>query len=1105
MLQKLLIYRTTRVAILFLIFTGVNFRSMAESKDLPKDLTNRITIKVEKVTLKSALDEIANKGKVSIIYSSSKELTSIVVSLNAQNKMLKDVFNDLLAPLPYGYKVVDDKIVISHDPSKLKASNLTRVISQIPLVKGKVTDYEGNPLPGATARVKDGQQVTATDKDGAFELHNVSEGSIIIISMVGYSQKEINASSDLGTIVLEISTSKLDEVKINAGYYSTTDRERTGSISRVTAATIAQQPVDNTLMALEGRVPGLQITQSTGVPGGGFKVQIRGRNNISTGNDPLYLVDGVPYPSTRISGNANSILGFVTPEPASAIAFINPGDIESIEVLKDADATSIYGSRGANGVILITTKKGKAGDTKVNANVSQGYSEVGHHVNLLNTQQYVAMRKEAFANDGLQPGTTDYDVNGTWDQAKYTDWQKVLIGGKSQTTNASVDISGGNTKSNYLIGSNYYSEGTVFPGDFGLKRFGIRSNVNIGSIADRLNINFTATFNHTKSDLLNTDLTQNIVLQPNAPDVYDQYGKLNWANNTFNYNPIANLLQTNNSGTDDLNGNMIISYKIIKNLILKGSVGYTHITRNELHEYPLASYSPGFALTATSRVSYFDNNFNNAFIAEPQINYQAELGKGKLDALAGLSLQSNNSQLSSIKASNFNSDDLMENIGSAGTVANFATSYIQSRYSSLFSRVNYELSDKYFINLTARRDGSSKFGPGRQYGNFGAIGSAWIFSEEKLIKDNLPFLSFGKFRASYGLTGNDQITDYGYLQLWNSGAIYQGSSTLKPGTQAPNADYGWETTRKLEAAMQLGFFKDRINLEVSYYRNRSSNELLFQLLPLSTGLSSVQRNLPGEVQNTGWEFETNFKILTSKNFQWSSDINLTIPKNKLLSYPGLETSADATFYQVGQPLSILKTYNVTVDKQTGLYVTEDYNKNGVTDDGDRYVTKFLGQYFYGGFHNAFRYKNFNLDFLFAFTKQNGRSYLVTSPQSPGYWLQGLPNNQFSDVLSRWQKSGDVSQVQKFSTTSASSNQYFTVQSYGNITVVDASYIKLRNVSLSYSLPKGLITALKISNATVSIQGQNLFTITNYIGLDPETQGLLLPPLRTIMLGIHLTL
>jgi TonB-linked SusC/RagA family outer membrane protein len=1107
---NILKHRTAQFFLLIVLTIGLNYTLLAESKDLPKVLTNRITLKVDKVSLKITLDQIAKKGKFSIIYSNVNKLTSTIVSLNVQNQMVRDVFKDLLTPLNFSYQVVDDKIVISYNPStvSLLASKFDR--KQID-IKGKVTDNQGNPLSGATVKVQNSPQATATDKDGFFILQNVDETAIITISSIGYTVKELHAEKDLGIISLEISSSKLNEVKINAGYYSVTDRERTGSISKVTAATIGENPVDNPLMALEGRVPGLQITQRTGVPGGGLSVQIRGQNSIKNGNDPLYIIDGVTYPSTRISGESTStLLGKVGANTGtSPLSTIDPDEIESIEILKDADATAIYGSRGANGVILITTKKGKPGDTKVTAAISQGFSQVAHRIDLLNTDQYIAMRKEALKNDGLSTITTDYDINGTWDQTKYIDWQKELIGGTAHNTNASLSLTGGTAKSNYLVAGNYDQEGTVFPGDFGFKRMGFRSNINLGSAEDRFNASFTANYSHTESNLFASNIVTNIFLPPDQPDAYNIYGKLNWGNGTTNTvytNPMAAILQTSNAGTDNLVTDLTLSYLLLKNLYVKASIGYSTIKRQELQETPLASFSPLFNYTSTQRTSLFSNNFSNTFLAEPIITYKFKAGAGEINALVGMSFQNNNYQLSTISAKDFTSDDLMQNLASAATLTNSSSTYSQYHYAAGYARVNYSLADKYFINLTARRDGSSRFGPGKQFANFGAIGTGWIFSEEKFIKEKLPLLSFGKLRASYGITGNDQIGDYQYLQLWSSNlyGTYQGTPTLAA-AGPPNADFAWETNRKLEAALQLGFLKDRINIEIAFYRNRSSNQLLYQTLPLSTGLGGgIIRNLPADVQNTGWEFDSSFKILRGQDWQWTTAFNLTIPKNKLLSYPGLSTSTDAINYEIGQPLSILKAYNVSVNSQTGLYVFEDKNNSGTLDDADRYVIKYIGQSYYGGLQNSLKFKKITLDFLFSFTKQTGQSYQALSSLTPGrYGIGGTPN-QFSAVLDRWQQAGDVSSVQKFTTTSANNTLNTNAKALGNVSIVDASYIKLRNISLSYTLPKNWLTALKINNATLSVQGQNLFTITKYVGLDPETQSFSLPPLRTIMMGLNIT-
>jgi TonB-linked SusC/RagA family outer membrane protein len=968
-------------------------------------------------------------------------------------------------------------------------------------VTGRVMDEGGLPVPGATVQTKDGKLVTATDGEGRFVLKGVEENAVIVVSVIGYEKREIAAAANLGDIKMVMATSKLEEVKINAGFYSVTDRERTGNISKVTAETISKQPINNPLMALQGIVPGLQVTQQNGLPGGSFTVQIRGRNSINSGSDPLYIIDGVIYPSTRISlQNTSLILGTTGVSPLS---LIDPNSIESIEILKDADATSIYGSRGANGVILITTKKGIAGDLKININVTQGISQVAHKLDLLNTEQYISMRKEAFKNDGLQPTQYDYDVNGTWDSHKYTDWQKELIGKNSKTTNAAFNISGGSSKNAFLIGGNYYDEGTVFPGDLGFKRISIHSSINLGNIDDRFSANLVTNFNHTSSKLTASDITQNIFLSPNAPDLNDQYGKLNWENNTVELNPYASLLQTSNAERDNLIGNLTVNYKILRGLNFKTSIGYNTIRSNENTKYPLASNPPLYGYTAAQRISYFGNSYNNNFTIEPVITYKTDIKNSAIDILIGGSYQSTTSQLTGISASNFPSDDLMDNIGSGAT---FTTSNTLSkyRYVAVFGRVNYKFLNRYIFNLTARRDGSSRFGPDKQFANFGAVGAAWIFSDESFFAKKIPFISFGKLRGSYGITGNDQISDYQFLQIWNvnTNGTYQATSTLSPATNAPNANFAWETNRKLEIALQLGFFNDRLNFEFSYYQNRSSNQILFSALPLSTGQGGVNVNLPANIQNTGFEFNSNVKIFDKGQFKWLANLNFTIPKNKLLSYPGLEISNNALNYQVGQPLSIIKTYNVSVNNQSGLYSFEDKNASGTRDNPDLYIVKFLGQYFYGGLQNSFKFKQFGIDFLLSFVKQNNKVSSLTGYS--GYWESGIASNQISNVLQRWQQPGQTTTVQQFSTTFTNYLASQTARSQGNLSVVDASFIRLRNLSFTYNIPKKFLSPVKINSAVLSLQGQNLMTLTNYIGLDPESGGTKLPPLRTIMLGLNVT-
>lgn len=1084
------LWRTMRI--LMVIMTAFLMQVSASTR------AQQFTLKSNNTSLRQVFTKIRKQTGYNVLIESALLDKTKPLNVDLKNASLADALKSVLEGQNLEYKINNKSIIISEKEKSL-IDKVVDYFTNID-VTGKLVDENGQPIAGASIKVKGTSSAVISNNDGVFLLHNVNENSVLEISYLGYQIKEVKVSKDLGSIKLELSIGKLDEVTINAGYYSVTDRERTGSISKVTAKDIEKQPVNNPLMALQNRVTGLQITQQTGIPGGGFTVQIRGKNSINNGNDPLYIVDGVNYPSTRIS-NTN-VLTLLGSSGASPLSLISPNDIESIEILKDADATAIYGSKGSNGVILITTKRGKEGKTKIIAGISQGFSRVAKFVDLLNTEQFVQMRKEALSLDGIAVGSTDYDINGTWDQTKHTNWQEELIGGNSETTNASVNISGGTLYDNYSIAANYYKEGTVFPGDFGFDRIGIRSNINLGSKDNRFRASLTTNFNHSKSDLSSTDLTSNIFLAPNQPDSYDQYGQLTWSNNTVFNNPMALAIQTYSSKTDEFLGNLTLSYEIFKNFNMKTTLGYSTIRRQELRKRPLSSINPALATyVSATRLGEFGNNFINNFLAEPILSYKARLGIGTVDGLVGLSLQDNVSELAMISASNFTSDDLLENISSAAIFSSSNTS-LRYRYSALFARLNYSVMNKYYLNVTARRDGSTKFGPGNQFANFGAIGAAWIFSDEGFIKQNLSFLSYGKLRTSYGITGNDQISDYNYLQLWNSGTTYQGSPTITPNSAAPNADFAWETNKKFEIGLQLGLLKDKAMLEVSYYNNLSSNQLIFQILPSSTGFSSVQMNLPAKVQNTGWEFEMNLKLVNSQNLKWRSGINFTIPKNKLLSYPGL--LATNVNYQIGEPLSILKTYNVTVNSQTGTYIQEDKNGNGSIDNGDRYIVKFLGQKYYGGFQNSFTFKQFNLDVMLSFTKQNVKNFAAGNSQAPGTNASVSSGNQIVEVLSRWQKPGDQSLIQRFGTTSTTSTPYSNYRNFGNLAVVDGSFLRVKNIALSYSLPKTILSKLKIDNAIVSVQGQNIFTITKYVGLDPETASFSLPPLRAIMVGLNVS-
>ena len=472
---------------------------------------------------------------------------------------------------------------------------------------------------------------------------------------------------------------------------------------------------------------------------------------------------------------------------------------------------------------------------------------------------------------------------------------------------------------------------------------------------------------------------------------------------------------------------------------------------------------------------------------EPQADYTRRIGSGDLQVLAGASWQQNISEGHSLLGSGYSSDALLKNMLAANSLTPLNYNYAQYNYESVFGRINYNWNQKYILNATFRRDGSSRFGPDKRFGNFGSVGAAWIFSNEHFIQQALPFLSFGKLRGSYGTTGNDQIGDYQYLDSWSSSGYSYGSiSGLSP-TRLLNAAYSWEVNHKLEGAIELGFLKDRVLFTADYYNNRSGNQLLVYNLSSQTGFDSYIANLPAKVENSGWELELNTINIKGKDFVWRSSINLTIPKNKLLSYPNLEQSADAFSYVVGQSIRIVKGFHFTgVDPQTGLPTFQDVNKDGVVTDGDDYVT--IGNTFpkyYGGFQNDFSYKGFSLNIFFQFVKQDGPTFDFGAYASS----YGTMDNKPLSALKRWQQPGDITSIPRASTTSSNDAYQLFANNYSNSDAAwaDASYIRLKNLSLSYDFSR-FTKSLKIDNSAIFFQAQNLFTITHYRGFDPETKG-----------------
>lgn len=1080
--------------ILGLLLTVASFQLAA------RGYTQGISLSVKNAPLENVFKVVEKQTDWRFVYSQEAVGLSTPVTITVKNESLDNLLKLCFADQPLSYTKEGNYIIV-----KVSAENKVKILFNE--VKGRVVNESGEPLEGISILTKGTNQMTTTNREGVFYFKDIDPHSILLISGAEIEGMEIKVDGRNNILITAISKIGVLHETIIKGYYTTSKKLNTGSVSKVTAKELATQPVSNVLAALQGRSSGLLITQSSGIPGSSFQIQVRGQNSIAQGNDPYIIIDGVPFAPNNSNINQVSAAFSFSGNGLSPLNTLNPADIESIEILKDADATAIYGSKGANGVILITTKKGKVGKTKVEFNIYTGVSKVTKRVKLLNTSQYVAMRKEAFFNDGVIPTNANaYDIL-LWDTTRYTDLVKELIGGTAESLDAQVSVSGGSDQTQFMLRNGFHRETTVYPGRMSDKRASLHFNLHHFSTDRKFALNFTAHFSHGNNNIIISDLSKSINLPPNLPSLYDSSGNLNWSNGGFSFvNPLSFLRQSYIARSENFLVNTLLSYKVQKNLTIKSSFGYNTLTVNDRSITPISSRNPASNPTGSSQFGY--TSIQNITV-EPQIQYELKINNGKLDVLAGGSWQQNVSATHFLLASGYTNDALLQSISAAGSLFASGTNG-EYRYGAFFTRINYNHANKYLINVTGRSDGSSRFGPGRQFATFGAIGAGWIFTKETFFEKAFPWINYGKLRMSYGSAGNDNIGDYQYLDKYSPTPYpYQGIPGITPNNLF-NPDYSWEINRKLEIALEVSLLNNRLNFSAAFFQNRSGNQLIQTILPSQTGFVSILKNFPALLQNRGVEIELLSKNIKKGKFEWTSSFNLTIPRNTLLSFPGLDATSYRNQYQSGSSLNIGNGFRLTgVNPQTGIYEFSDVN--GVSTNlpvSPRDFVKGLAKLdprFYGGLQNSFTWNRWESSIFFEFRKQTGISYLYNFISTPA----GTRFNQPALMLQRWQRPGDVSSIQRFTTTT--NNPAYLAANLINFTgadnkFTDASYIRMKNFSLSYSVFPSSHSRRTFQHLKLYLEGQNLFTFTRYKGGDPETQNALrLPPLKTIVAGIQLTL
>lgn len=1136
------IMRVMRMLTVFLFVA-----SMAVSA---RPVAQTITLSGKGMGLEDVFSVIKKQTGFLVAYNAKLIRNANPVSIQVADMPLGDFLTLIFRDQPLNFRLLNEARTVLLSEKKIffpeTASGRSDVFDQpVPLLDfvGRLISAETRePIASGSISVKGGRAGTTSGNTGHFSLSNLPDSGILVITSIGYYPVQIalsrltsmsnGASLELGNVKIRryateyifemfISDKILDQVQVTA-YGKTNRRFATGSIGTVKGEELARQPVMNVLQALEGKVPGLNITPTSGNSAAPVKIEIRGKNSLNPNvlSEPLYVVDGMPLVAMQVGFfsakdvNTGPVqAGRTNTFGESPLLYMNPRDIESVDVLKDVDATAIFGSRGANGVILITTKKGKPGPTQFNIDIRKGFVTIPKKLDLLGTEEYLAVRREAFRNDGVIPTMYNAPDLTTWDQTKYTDWQDYFYKPGSQTT-IDAGVSGGVGQTSYRISTSYHTQDELNNNGGKNIRGTVNGNLTHTSSNQKFRFAFGSILSVTNVEAIAPSTSAFTLAPPNAPDVYNKLGEFNfeqYRGETQSLFPFNNLKRQSDSRANNMSTNLSLNYELIKglNLSIKGSYGYVGSET--------ASYEPLAAIDLKyggESMGIFGKSSSTNLSVDPQISYNTFIGKGNLSVQLGGNLQHAKNEGVSILAMSFPNDNLMRSPNNAATAAPIEGSG-EFKSNSVFGIINYRWDNKYVLNLNGRRDGSSKFGPGRQFGNFGSVGFAWIASEEKWMKKNMPaWFSFLKFAGSVGTSGNDAVGDYEYLTRWGSAVALNASRKLLDYNGTPvmqlmahtNPDFRWESKNELNASISISLFKDKINIEGAYYQSRSGNQLTQIGTPTYTGFSNVRANWDAVVQNSGLEFTLNAKLFNNKDWNVSGSFNIGANKNKLIEFPRLEYSPYANRYVVGESMRLVYLFRYTgINSMTGDYTFEDHNKDGVitfpsgnlrnSSEDDRYIVYDLNDKFGGGMGFNISYKSIAIYTGFVFKKALARDPFIN------LWVGGMNNLYLPQEVkdNHWRQPGDIAKYPRYSAARIDNSRLL----YSDAGFQDASYLQMNNLSLSYELPAALMNKIKIKRCSFSISVQNLFTITSFKGIDPRINSMVsgTPTPRTIASGL----
>lgn len=1113
LLKKLLLKMKLTLTLLLFCLAGAAASTYSQN--------TRLNVKLEGGNMVELIKQIEANSEYFFYYQKEelKELDNL--TLEAKGATVTEILDQVTKGTHFEYTVIDRYIVLRKTGDDfgdefLKSAKNAAV--QQGSVSGEVTDSGNQPLPGVTVVVKGTTQGTVTNADGEYSLTNIPEDATLVFSFVGMRTLEVVVGNQIRIdISMEEETIGLDEV-VAIGYGTMRKSDLTGAVSSVKIEEYAQSVSPSMENLLLGKAAGVRISQSSGEPGGGFTVNIRGASSINAGNEPLYVIDGVPISNERNITGTGTRIGS-RPSARSPLASINPSDIESISILKDASATAIYGSRGANGVIIINTKTGRANTLRLDYHGYLGISQPSNKLNLLSPDEYYEVFNSIIEDSDV------YDDQYLVPEVKHrTDWQDELTDKSAFTQNHQLSFSGGTEASTYYLSFNYMDQEGVMR-NTAFERYGTRLNLQ-SKITEKFKIGSYLTINYTEDQFIAHGTGQNEWSGPlyaaynMDPTMAIRNSDGTFVRSTYDTidNPVA-LLEgiDGNSHTLRTTGSFYGEYSFTKNLYAKLNLGGDYANEKRftfISDQTIEGMNFG-------GIGTLQEDLRGNYLAEGTLHFDDTYNDiHKINAVGGLTYQRFITERVYQKAEDFPSGVLGAQKLGLGNPERFENDTWKTGYrlASYIARVNYIYNERYHLTATVRADGSSRFGVKNRWSVFPSVALSWNLHQEDFMK-NLDHISRLRIRGSWGQTGNQDIGNYPSITTMATGlsAAFNDRmvTSLKP-TRMANPNLKWETTETTNFGLDFGLLNERISGSLEYFRRTTYDMLLAKPVPQSSGFSNMIDNI-GEIYNEGFELTLNTRNFSNPNFDWSSDIYFSTIRNEVIDLGVVkEIIGNAEIIREGEPLNSFFGWKITgvwqeeddfsktkANVEPGALKYLDFNADSLITADDRVILGNSFPDFQLSFGNTFQYKNFE---LFLLIEGVYGIEMFNNNLSETYFPVNFRRNKYAEpFLNRWTPENPSSKYPSFTDPFADGTRL--VNSYS---VEDASYTKLRSVRISYRIPRFSET---INSAVVYLTGDNLFTFTDYSGIDPavniransslQIDRNTFPSARTFMIGLKL--